>query len=321
MSSHSQSGPVEIDELQGILTSPPQTFLGLPAVRRFNSGAAVIFGASHGTPYTSPLYQPTEEQGPDAVRRAITEASIALDHWDFDFGGPLLSGNFQAIDIGNAVTDPREPQTNFQTISKIAEHLSAAGCTPILIGGDDSTAIPFMRAIASAHGVLHVLQIDAHIDWRDDINGEKLGYSSTMRRASELPSVRSMTQIGIRATGSARKEEVEAAISWGSSLVTVSELRRAGIEAIIDRIPRGGPILIHIDCDGLDPAICPGVNAPSPGGLSYSEMTSIIALAMSGRQLAGFSIVEFQPRADQNDISATVVGRLISHVLGHLARA
>jgi agmatinase len=50
-------------------------------------------------------------------------------------------------------------------------------------------------------------------------------------------------------------------------------------------------------------------------------MTELIAAAMRGRKLAGFSIVEFQPNADVNDMSAAIVGRLVSHVLGHLARA
>ncbi len=85
-------------------------------------------------------------------------------------------------------------------------------------------------------------------------------------------------------------------------------------------IPRDGTLLIHIDVDGLDPSICPGVNALSPGGLWLEEVTDLIASAMTGRQLAGVSIVEFQPKADVNDMTATVVGRLICHVLGHLAR-
>jgi len=49
-------------------------------------------------------------------------------------------------------------------------------------------------------------------------------------------------------------------------------------------------------------------------------MTALIAAALKDRRLAAVSIVEFQPRADINDISATVVGRLVCHVLGHLAR-
>jgi agmatinase len=260
------------------------------------------------------------ETGPDAVRRAITAACVDIDHWDFDFDGPLLNdGALDVVDLGDVVTDPRTAPVNRENIERVTRAILAAGAVPLMIGGDDSVAIPFMRGVETVEP-LHILQIDAHIDWRDRIGDETLGYSSTMRRASELPFVTSMTQVGIRAVGSARRHEVEAAKAWGSRLVTVAEARVKGIAAVVDAIPRDGAVLIHIDCDAMDPGSCPGVNALSPGGFHFEEMTALIAAALRGRRLAGLSIVEFQPRMDINDISATVVGRLVCHVLGHLAR-
>ena len=52
-----------------------------------------------------------------------------------------------------------------------------------------------------------VLQLDAHIDWRDEVKGVRDGYSSTMRRASEMPWVKGIIQVGARGVGSARREE------------------------------------------------------------------------------------------------------------------
>ena len=307
--------------LAELLVARSRTFLGIPAKTVPEAGSAAIFGAVHGTPYAAATFQSGIETGPDAVRRAITEASVHIDHWDFDFDGPLLNdGALQALDLGNVATSPDDAAQNRRNIEAVTRAVRAAGAVPLLIGGDDSVAIPFMRALGDAEP-LHILQIDAHIDWRDDINGERLGYSSTMRRASELSSVASMTQVGIRAVGSARRAEVETAKAWGSWLVTVTEARRLGMATVVDTIPREGSLLIHIDCDAMDPGICPGVNALSPGGFAFHEMTELIAAAMRGRKLAGFSIVEFQPNADVNDMSAAIVGRLVSHVLGHLARA
>jgi agmatinase len=307
--------------LAELLVPRSRTFLGIPAKTVPEAGSAAIFGAVHGTPYGGSAVHDGAESGPDAVRRAITEASVHIDHWDFDFDGPLLNdGVLKALDLGDVATSPDDAAQNRRNIEAVTRAVRAAGAVPLLIGGDDSVAIPFMRALGDAEP-LHILQIDAHIDWRDDINGERLGYSSTMRRASELSSVASMTQVGIRAVGSARRAEVETAKAWGSRLVTVAEARRLGMAAVVDTIPRDGSLLIHIDCDAMDPGICPGVNALSPGGFAFHEMTELIAAAMRGRKLAGFSIVEFQPNADVNDMSAVIVGRLVSHVLGHLARA
>ena len=302
------------------LVPRPQTFLGIPAATLPTAGSAAIFGAVHGTPYASAPGESAGETGPDAVRRAITAASVHIDHWDFDFDGPLLNdGRLQAFDLGDVATAHDDAAGNRRNIESVTRAVLDAGAVPILIGGDDSVAVPFMRAFDGREPI-HLLQIDAHIDWRDEIDGERFGYSSTVRRASELGCMASMTQVGIRAVGSARRQEVETALRWGSRIVTAAEARRNGAEAVADLLPRDLPLLIHIDCDAMDPSVCPGVNARSPGGLAFHEMTALIGAAMNGRRLAGFSIVEFQPRADVNDMTAAVVGRLVSHVLGRLAR-
>lgn len=302
------------------LMPAPQTFLGLPAAATAASGSVSIFGATHGTAYDGHPQVQAGSVGPDAVRRAITATSVHVDHWDFDFDGPLLNdGALAAFDIGNVSTAPGANVSNRKAIEAATRRVRAAGSVPLLIGGDDSVAIPFMRAFDDVEA-LHILQVDAHIDWRDRIGDEPLGYSSTMRRASELPFVRSMTQVGLRAVGSARREDVEAARAWGSKLVSVRDLRARGVEALAAEIPQAGKLLIHIDCDALDPASCPGVNALSPGGLRLDEVTDLLAAAIRGRTLAGFSIVEFNPAADVNDMTAAAVGRLVCHVLGNLAR-
>ena len=305
--------------LTDLLVPAPATFLGLPSAAQAPAGGVAIVGAVHGTAYGSPAVD-AGEAGPDAVRRAITAASVHIDHWDFDFDGPLLNdGALDVVDLGNIRTTPRAAAANRSAIEVTTRAIRASGAVPVLIGGDDSVAIPFMRGLADVEA-LHILQIDAHIDWRDRIGDEPLGYSSTMRRSSELPFVQTMTQVGIRAVGSARRDEVETARAWGARLVTVSQLRGQGIAAVVEAIPRTGHLLIHIDCDALDPSISPGVNASSPGGLRFDEVTDLLQAALHGRRLAGFSIVEFQPKADVNDITAIVVGRLVCHVLGNLAR-
>jgi len=302
------------------LVPAPETFFDLPSASKAHAGSAAIFGAVHGTAYPGSIDDMSGVSATDAVRRAITAASVHLDHWDFDFDGPLLNdGALEVVDLGDVATKLDDNAGNRAAIEAVTRDIRAAGAIPVLIGGDDSAAIPFVRGLADVDA-LHILQIDAHIDWRDRIGDETLGYSSTMRRASELPFVRSMTQVGIRAVGSARREEVEAARAWGARLVTVRQLRANGAAEIANAIPRDGALLIHIDVDAIDPSVCPGVNALSPGGLWLDEVTDLIASAMAGRRLAGFSIVEFQPKNDVNDMTATVVGRLICHVLGHLAR-
>jgi agmatinase len=135
--------------------------------------------------------------------------------------------------------------------------------------------VPFLRAFAD-QGPVDVLQIDAHIDWRDSLGGVRDGYSSTMRRASELPFVRSITQVGMRGVGSARPEEVQAALAWGARLVTVREARAVGMETLARSLRPDGRLVIQVDADAFDPSVCPAVNAPTPGGFRFEEIADLL---------------------------------------------
>ena len=104
--------------------------------------------------------------------------------------------------------------------------------------------VPVLAGFAD-HGPVWILQIDAHIDWRDEVNGERYGYSSPIRRASEMPHVAGIVQVGLRSVGSARLADVEAAQHYGSRFVTAREVHAQGVEAALRHIPEGGAGRCH----------------------------------------------------------------------------
>ena len=168
-------------------------------------------------------------------------------------------------------------------------------------------------------GDMFIVHVDAHLDWRDDIVGIRDGLSSPLRRASEMPWVSGMAQIGLRGFGSARQEEFEAARKYGSILVGAEELHRVGMEAILGRIPPSERYYITIDADGLDPTIAPGVASPAPGGVTYWEMTTLIrGIAKKGR-IVGYGFVEVVPSADVANLTSHLATRLILNLIGALA--
>ena len=139
---------------------------------------------------------------------------------------------------------------------------------PVLLGGDDSVPIPFIETLA-ARAPLTVIQIDAHIDWRDEVDGERFGFSSTMRRSSEFENVREIIQIGGRGPGSARIADLEAARDWGVKFFFARDIHRHGLGPVLDAIPAGADIVLAVDVDGLDPSAVPGVvPAPTPAAVS-----------------------------------------------------
>ncbi len=192
------------------MTAPP-SFLGLPD--RLDGGPtprAVIFGAGHGSTYPG-RDSSGHALAAAAIRAASQEDAGLLEHWDFDLGGPLFGGGpVSCIDSGDVPTAMHDNAANRARIEAKTRAILALPAIPILIGGDDSVPIPFLAGFAD-HGPIWILQIDAHIDWRDEVHGERFGYSSPMRRASEMAHVAGIVQVGMRAVGSARLAEVEAA--------------------------------------------------------------------------------------------------------------
>lgn len=279
----------------------------------------VLFGAPHGSTY--PGADPSGFAAAAAAIRAVSQDDAQfLDSWEFDLGGPLFAGREPCcVDAGDLPTSVLDNAGNRKLIEEKTRAILAAGAAPLMIGGDDSVPIPFIAGFAD-HGPIWILQVDAHIDWRDERYGEPLGYSSTMRRASEMPHVAGIVQVGIRGLGSARPLEVETAKRWGAHLVTAREIHAEGIEAALRHIPAGARVVMTLDCDGLDPSVMPGVAGRAPGGLTYQQAIGLIEGVSQRGHLAGFDLIEFQTRADIDGITALTAARLLVNVIGRIVR-
>ncbi|PBB94537.1 agmatinase [Mesorhizobium sp. WSM3864] len=296
------------------------SFLGFPDC--LAGGCAprmVIYGAGHGSTYPG-----KDSSGyvlaADAIRAASQDDAPLVEHWDFDLGGPLFDGKpVCCVDAGNILTVMHDNEGNRARIEAKTREVLTASAVPILLGGDDSVVIPFLAGFAG-HGPVWILQIDAHIDWRDEVDGERYGYSSPMRRASEMPHIAGLVQVGLRSVGSARLAEIEAARRYGSRFVTARELHAQGVDAALSHIPDGARVVVTFDCDGLDPSIMPGVAARTPGGLTYTQAIDLIAGLGKRARIAGFDLVEFYPPADLDGLSALTAARLLVNVIGTVVR-
>lgn len=296
------------------------SFLGLPdRLADGRTPRAVIFGASHGSTY------PGEDSSgyalaADAIRAASQGDAPLVEHWDFDLGGPLFDGKpVSCVDAGEISTTLHDNAGNRTRIEAKTREVLALPAIPILLGGDDSVVIPFLAGFAD-HGPIWILQIDAHIDWRDEVHGERYGYSSPMRRASEMPHVAGMVQVGLRSVGSARRAEIEAAQHYGSRFVTAREVHAQGVEAALRHIPDGARVVVTFDCDSLDPGIMPGVAARTPGGLTYTQAIDLVAGLDKRARIAGFDLVELYPPADMDGLSSLTAARLLVNVIGTIVR-
>lgn len=282
-----------------------------------------IIGAPCATPY--PVVGPYCSAAPQAIRRSSWTYSSSVHHMNFDLGGATVPEGIVAVDLGDVEWDADEPEANRDRIRAACVAVLAAGAVPVVLGGDDSIPIPVIQAYeafvaATAAGPITIVQIDAHIDWRDEVNGERWGLSSTMRRSSELAHVGEMFQIGRRGAGSARPSDAQAALDRGVHFVSAHDVHRHGVDAIAAQLPVGGSTFVTIDVDGLDPAVMPGVIGPEPGGLTYFQAIEIIDAVADRSRLVGFDVVEFVPDRDVNGLGALTAFRLTAHAIGRIAR-
>jgi agmatinase len=309
------------------ITPPTQGFAGLPVCTQLNDLEAdiAIIGLHYVSPYPQRLPATTAktvaETAPDAIRRQSFRFIDHLDHYDFDFNDVLLADKqVRMVDCGDVDKQLNGDRQNPERITAAIRTILSRGAIPVALGADEGGVIAVLRAY-DVCGALCVVHIDAHIDWRDERDGVREGYSSGMRRASEMPWVKAMVQVGLRGIGSARQQEVDAALAFGSVFIRAREVHREGIDACIERIPAADHYLITIDCDAFDTAIAPGVLFTSPGGLTFDETADLIrGIALKG-SVVGINLFEVRPELDTNNLTASTGAQLIINFIGTLAHS
>ena len=311
------------------LTVPPRqgfvTFMDFPLWTDLDSLEAdvAIIGMPYSDPYTFDEGGGGQDQihAPSAVRAESARISMSPEQYDFDLGGTMLDGkDVRVVDCGDVPGDHLDPKSHYPRAEAAARKIIGAGAMIITIGGDHGVPIPVFRAF-EGRGPITLVHIDAHLDWRDEVNGAYEGYSSPIRRAAELDCFGPIVQIGLRGQGSARSGEVEDARAYGANLIAAHELHAMGMDAVLERIPGGGPYYLTVDADGMDPTEMPAVAAPAPGGVTYQQMRTLIHGLCAKGSVLGMDIVEITPKRDVNGITSLTAGRLIVNLIGAATRA
>jgi len=307
------------------LTTAPMhgTFLfSQPATDLEHLKADIAFlGIPFGSAYTVGEISNDQSTMPSAMRQATDRMVRSLERYDFDLGGPLYAGKpIRAVDCGDVRADVHDLQAHVARAEQVVRKIVGSGALPIVLGGDHAISIPVLRAF-EGRGPITLIQIDQHLDWRDEVNGIKDGLSSPMRRASEMEHIEQIFQIGLSATGSARQEEVDAARAWGAHLIPAHELHEVGMDAVLRLIPDGGRYYLTVDMDGMDCAIAPAVAAPMPGGVTFVQARRLVHGLVAKGRVVGMDVVEITPRTDINRITCITAGRLIINLIGAAVRA
>ncbi len=259
--------------------------------------------------------------GPRAVREASTLFSFghggAYDHED---DATYLPNTVRIVDMGDADIIHTDTEGSHANIEAGVRAALAAGALPVTIGGDHSINIPCIRAFDDQDDI-HILQIDAHLDFVDERHGVRHGHGNPMRRAAEQDHVTGLTQVGIRNVSSTAREGYEDARAMGSDIISVRQARSLGPRGVIDHIPAGARLYVTIDIDAFCPSIAPGTGTPSHGGFLYYDVLEMLKIAAQRHEIAGIDLVEVAPDYDPTGSTAILAAQVLMNLLGFIFHA
>ncbi|WP_028956645.1 agmatinase [Sulfitobacter sp. 20_GPM-1509m] len=259
--------------------------------------------------------------GPRGVREASTLFSFghagAYDHED---DATYLPASVRIVDMGDADIIHTDTEGSHANIEAGVRAALRAGALPVVIGGDHSVNIPCIRAFDD-QGDIHVLQIDAHLDFVDERHGVRHGHGNPMRRAAEQSYVTGLTQVGIRNVSSTAREGYADARSMGSDIISVRQARKMGTQALLARIPVGARIYITLDIDAFCPSIAPGTGTPSHGGFLYYEVLELLQGVAQGHEIVGIDLVEVAPDYDPTGSTTVLAAQVLLNLLGFIFHA
>lgn len=236
-------------------------------------------------------------------------------------GDPELEARLARVNALSARLDAR--------VGEIARAWMDRGKLVGVLGGDHSSPFGSIAAHAERWPGLGVLHLDAHADLREAYEGFTSSHASIMFNVTQrLPGVARLVQIGVRDLSEQEHARIQGS---GGRIATLfdAEMARRTFEgepfgkiarAAIQKLPRH--VYLSFDIDGLDPAFCPSTGTPVPGGLSFQQVSALLAyVEESGRTIVGFDLTEVAPGPEGDEWDGNVGARLLYKMIGFALRS
>jgi len=292
------------------------TFMLLPAADAPDGLDVALIGI----PYDGGVsYRPGARFGPRAVR----EQSSLIRSWH-----PVLKVHpferLRVADCGDIDVVPTSIEQTYAAITARVDAVTAAGATPVCVGGDHSITLGVLRSLAKRFGPLGLVHFDAHPDTWDQYFGSRYFHGTPFRRAVEerLIDPRRMIQVGIRGPLYG-PEDFAFHDEHGIEVIRIEAIKEQGTPFVTDRFARlrGAPVYCSFDIDAVDPAFAPGTGTPEVGGLTSYEALALVR-GLVGLELVGADVVEVSPPYDgPGQVTALLAANLLFELVSLLALA
>ncbi len=248
-------------------------------------------------------------KGSRLAPHAIREASYNFETYNYLFDVDLE--DIDIHDFGDLKVAEKVDLT-IEMISTHAETFVKDNKIPVMLGGEHSLTLPFVRACKKKYPELGVLVLDAHLDLREEYEGERNSHACISRHIiEEIEKTERYAVIGIR---SGTREEYEFVKKNNIKMYSADEVYRNGIESVMQEIRSyiGREVYLSIDMDVIDPAFAPAVGSPEPYGLTPRQVREVISCLAPN--IVGFDLVEIAPEYDSGG-TALLGARLVRDFL------
>jgi agmatinase len=254
-----------------------------------------------GCPFDgSASFRPGARFGPSAIRRAS---------WGIETFSPYFERDLSQLsvhDMGDLELPLGEKKASLALIQKALRTTLSKKKFPILLGGDHLITLPIVEEILRVYPHLYLIQIDAHMDLREDYLGETLSHSTVMRRVVDHLDEGRLFQVGIR---SGTEEEFKLA----KKIKSIVPFDRGSLRSMV-RCLRNQPVYISLDLDVIDPSLLPGVGTPEPGGFTFERFLSLLK-ELQPLHVIGFDMVELTPDYDPTQVSSITASVLLREMI------
>lgn len=234
---------------------------------------------------------------PGRIRAAM--ASDASNLWSeqlIDLGEPGVYGDHGDVHLSG---DARG------AITGAVAQILAGGGRPMVLGGDHSITWPILRAIRPHHPRLSILHFDAHNDLYDNYLGDRTSHACPFARIMEEGLCDQLVQVGIRSMTGHQRQQAD---RFGVDVIDMRRWSRGETPALRH------PVYVSMDIDVLDPAFAPGVSHRESGGMDVRSVIGI--LHQLDQPVIGADLVEYNPEADFDGVTAGVSAKLLKEILG-----
>jgi agmatinase len=221
--------------------------------------------------------------------------------------GHDLATDPRFTDLGDL--DLTDTESALDRIERAAQEALAGGARLLTLGGDHSVTLPVLRAYASRCPELTVVQLDAHPDLYDELDGNRLSHACPFARVMEERLVSRLVQVGVRTLNPHQREQ---AARFGVEIVEMRDFA-PGLDLRLT-----GSCYLSLDLDALDPAFAPGVSHHEPGGFTTRDVLGI--LSRLDAPLVGADVVELNPDRDPTGTTAALAVKLVKEIAGRMLR-